>query len=333
MSTIQAGGTLLLTGHTLSRHLGAADYLAAVHDALVVMADASLQVPAVTHVLGEGGGVHVKTAASTRRAVIKINANFPGNPAHAGLPTIQGVVALVDNTDGRLLALMDSVEITAQRTAAVSAVAARQLARRDSTALGIIGCGLQARYHLAALRTLFPFLDLYLHDVDDTRVTAVANQAGNDLRVHACATPGAVARAADVLVTCTPSRRPLVHAADVKPGSFIAATGADSPDKQELAPDVLKMARVVTDSLAQAAQMGDLHHAISAGVVRESDIHAELADVVSGRTAGRSNATECFVLDSTGVAVSDLAAANLAYARCQADPAVPRIAFAQMARE
>ncbi len=131
--------------------------------------------------------------------------------------------------------------------------------------------------------------------------------------VEAGAELSAAARRSDVVVTCTPSRSPLLFAADVRPGSFVAAVGADSPDKQELHPGVLAAGRVVVDVLAQCAEMGDLHHALAAGVLARADVHAELADVVAGRKPGRVGPDETFVFDSTGTALEDVAAAAAVY--------------------
>ena len=122
-------------------------------------------------------------------------------------------------------------------------------------------------------------------------------------------------RASDVVVTCTPSRRPLLSAADVPTGCFVAAVGADSEDKQELAPDLLARSVVVVDVLEQCARIGDLHHALAAGAMRREDVHAELADVVSGRRPGPRSADEITVFDSTGTALEDVAAAALVYER------------------
>jgi ornithine cyclodeaminase/alanine dehydrogenase-like protein (mu-crystallin family) len=122
-------------------------------------------------------------------------------------------------------------------------------------------------------------------------------------------------RASDIVVTCTPSRRPLLSADDVPAGCFIAAVGADSEDKQELAPQLLARSVVVADVLEQCARIGDLHHALTAGLMRREDVHAELADVVSGRRPGRRTGSNVTVFDSTGTALEDVAVAVLVYER------------------
>jgi alanine dehydrogenase len=117
----------------------------------------------------------------------------------------------------------------------------------------------------------------------------------------------------DLIVTCTPSRRPLLTAADILPGAFVAGVGADSEDKHELAPDLLKRGKLIVDVLDQCARIGDLHHALAAKVMTTADVHAALADVVSGRKPGRSTPDEITIFDSTGTALEDVAAAAVVY--------------------
>lgn len=232
---------------------------------------------------------HIKAAIGDVFAV-KINANFPENRQKHGLPTVQGLIVVLDATKGTPLAVMDSILITTLRTAAATAVAAKYLARKDAKTLAIIGYGTQGRAHVDAIKRVRNIETIYTLDVGDSIDEAVAE--------------------ADIIVTCTPSRSPILHARHLRPGVFIAGVGADNPQKQELAPDLLKQARVFVDLLEQAATMGDLHHAIEAGVMTRKSVAGELADVVLGR-AGRRSDDEMIVFDSTGTALQDLAAAQL----------------------
>jgi ornithine cyclodeaminase/alanine dehydrogenase-like protein (mu-crystallin family) len=274
-----------------------------------------------THV--SGGGFHLKTAGLTALPgggacfVAKINANFPGNPARNGLPTIQGVVTLHDAEDGRLLALIDSSEITSLRTAAATAVAARHLARPEARVATVLGCGVQGRSQLLALARVRPVEHVFAWDADPAAAKAYAGEMTVALgcEVRQVETYGDAVRESDIVVTCTPSRTPLLAAAQVPPGCFVAGVGADSEEKQELAPDLLARATVVVDVLDQCARIGELHHALAAGAMRREDVYAELSDVVSGRKAGRRAADEIIVFDSTGTALEDVAAAALVYQR------------------
>jgi ornithine cyclodeaminase/alanine dehydrogenase-like protein (mu-crystallin family) len=171
--------TLLLSKAYIHDRIAADAFLPAMREAFLALDRGELQNPSPGHLRGEGGGVHIKAAAGIERfgkIVVKMNANFPGNPAR-GLPTIQGVVALFDARSGELLALMDSIEITARRTAAASALAAQHLARADSTRLGMVGCGMQAAYHLEALRDVSALTHVTCTDVDERRADAFARQA------------------------------------------------------------------------------------------------------------------------------------------------------------
>ena len=281
------------------------------------------------------GGFHVKTAGllgggqAPAYYAAKVNANFPDNPSRRGLPTIQGVVALYDADDGRLLALLDSIEITTLRTAAATAVATRHLARVDAAVVTVIGCGIQGRSHLRALRRVRALERVHAWDIEPAAAERLAAEMSVELALPVLPTRDlhdAVARS-DIVVTCTPSRQALLSAADVRAGCFVAGVGADREDKQELAPDLLARGTLVVDVLAQCERIGDLHHAIAAGAMRREDVHAELADVVSGQRPGRRTDDEITVFDSTGTALQDVAAAALVYERALAEGRGMRVAF------
>ena len=276
--------------------------------------------PGVLGTHAERGGFHVKTAGLERGRsyyAAKVNANFPGNPIDHGLPTIQGVISLFDADNGTLLALMDSTEITAVRTAAATAVAAKYLALAASRSVLVIGCGIQGRSQLRALSRVRSIEHVVASDSDRALAERYVSEMTAELGILVSVT-GAyreAAREADIIITCTPSREPLLTVGDVSPGTFIAAVGADNEAKQEIAPELLASSKVVVDVLDQCAVIGDLHHALEAGVMRREDVHAELADVISGRKIGRSTDDEIIVFDSTGTALEDVAAASIVYER------------------
>lgn len=264
------------------------------------------------------GGFHVKAGLLIDDApyfAAKVNANFPGNPARFGLPTIQGAVLLFHAGDGRLLAVIDSMALTALRTAAATAIAARYLARSSSATLLICGCGAQALEQLRALSCVAPVGKVLAFDVDPAKVTALAAEAGRavGVSIEAVGNLDAAMRASDIIVTCTPARQSFVDATMVSPGTFIAAVGADHADKQELAAELMAVAKVVTDSTEQAARIGDLHHAIVAGTMQVESVHAELGELVAGLKPGRTNDAEITIFDSTGTGLQDVAAAIAVY--------------------
>ena len=319
--------TLVLTRQDVVRLLDVEGCIAAVERAFRLHAAGGTIAPGVLGAHVDGGSFHVKTAglragASGERAVFaaKVNANVPDNPVRRGLPTIQGVIALFDADSGEVLALLDSIEITSLRTAAATAVAARHLARADARVVAMCGCGTQGRSQLRALAAVRPLDAALAFDVDAGRAADYAREMTRALGIPVTAVDDlpSAARRSDIVVTCTPARRWILGRGDVAPGTFVAAVGADAPDKQELDPALLAASTVVVDVLEQCAQMGDLHHALDAGVMTRAHVHAELADVVSGARPGRRSADEVTVFDSTGTAIEDVAAAWLVYERAVA---------------
>jgi len=292
----------------------------AVEKAFRLLGEGKVAPPETLGVHVEGGGFHVKAGAAAVDGnwfAAKINANFPGNPQRFGLPTIQGLVALFDAGNGRPLALLDSSELTALRTAAATAVAARYLARPDSTTATIVGCGRQAKAQLQALRQVLPIERAFALDRDRSRAESYAREMTSELSLEV--TPADDLTSAlsktDVLVTCTPSRTPFVRRKEVRPGTFVAAVGADSENKQEIEETLMAASAVVVDLLPQAALIGDLHHAVARGLMRAEDVRAELGAVVAGRAVGRESPEEITIFDSTGIALQDLAAAVAVYQR------------------
>jgi ornithine cyclodeaminase/alanine dehydrogenase-like protein (mu-crystallin family) len=297
--------------------------IAAVEAAFRAQAEGATLPAGVLGTHARDGGFHVKAAGLTRERgyyAAKINANFPGNPARYGLPTIQGVVALFDATNGMLLALMDSMEITTLRTAAATAVAATHLAREDAHTVGILGCGVQGRSQLRALSRVRRIERAFAWDGAPEAAVQYAREMAAELGCEVVAIDRYrdVIRSCDVIITCTASRRPLLDRDDVSDGTFVAGVGADSEHKQELAPELLAHSMLVVDVLEQCARIGDLHHALDAGALTRDDVHAELADVVSGRRPARTSSQEVIVFDSTGTALEDVAAASTVFERALA---------------
>ena len=177
------------------------------------------------------------------------------------------------------------------------------------------GCGLQGRAQLRALTRVLPIQRAYAFDADPASAEQFAAEvtAQLGLEVTVSADLGAALEKSDVCVTCTPSREPILMRSQVRPGTFVAAVGADSEDKQELDPRLMAGAVVVADVLEQCAAIGDLHHALSAGEMTRDSVHAELAELVTGERPGRRSRDEITIFDSTGTALEDVAAAVVAY--------------------
>ena len=314
---------ILLTRQDVSALLSLKDCIAAVEEAFRRHGAGETIPPGVlgTHV--ENGGFHIKTAVLKLQRnyfAAKCNANFPQNPARHGLPTIQGAVLLHDADDGRPLAIMDSIEITILRTGAATAVAAKYLARKDSQTALICGCGVQGRVQLRSIAEVLPLNRIFVWDLDSTRAQSFAAEMSGELHlpVEASAELRAAAQQCDVTVTCTPAKKAYLLKEFIRPGTFIAAVGADNEEKQEIDPQLLRSAKLVCDIRSQCAAIGDLHHAIAAGLMRMEEVRAELGEVVAGRKPGRESENEIIVFDSTGTALQDVAAAAIVYERAVA---------------
>jgi ornithine cyclodeaminase/alanine dehydrogenase-like protein (mu-crystallin family) len=318
-------GTLLLSASEVRAVLSMRDCIDAVEAGFRLLAEGGVE-QGVLGIHAGAGGFHLKAAsvrAPRRYFVAKLNGNFPDNPARFGLPSIQGVVALCDAENGRLLALIDSGAITRIRTGAATAVAARYLARPDAAVLTLFGCGRQAESQVAALLEVLPITRVWLNDPSPGAADALANRLGARHAIESGSVEGnellRVLEQSDVIVTCTPSRRFFLTRAMVPRGCFVAGVGTDDSRKQELEPELLAENTVVADVLDQCLSIGDLYHAHSAGLMTRDQVHAELAELVAGTKPGRRDREEITVFDSTGTAVEDVAAAALCYERASVE--------------
>jgi ornithine cyclodeaminase/alanine dehydrogenase-like protein (mu-crystallin family) len=309
---------VILSQQDLRAAMRFGDYVEAVAEGFRLLAEGRCASPVPTQIDVAHGAFHVKPGSLPRGpgyVAVKVNGNFPDNRAQHGLPTIQGAVLLADASNGRPLALLDSMEITLQRTGAATAVAIRHLARADARTATICGCGAQAPLQLAALRHGLDLRRVFAWDIDPAVARAFAGrmQAEAGLAVEAVTAFTEATRVSDVVVTCTPARVPFLGFDDVQAGCFVAAVGADSPAKSEIRPNLMARATVVVDVLEQAVVMGDLHHAIAAGAMRADNVAAELGQVVAGTRSGRQSPEQVIVFDSSGTGVQDVAAAACAY--------------------
>jgi len=315
---MQTESALLFNRSDVQELLSLAECIDAVEKVFHRQGEGKIPPSGILGVRTQTGGLHVKTAClsgAKKYIVAKLNTNFPQNYRRFRKPTIQGVIVLYDADNGRLLAVLDSMEITIRRTAAATAVAAKYLARQNSSVATICGCGEQARAQLRALCLILSLRKVYAFDIDSSVSLRLAAQLSRELPVDIEAIRslrGAIG-SSDVVVTCTPATEFFVHKEDVAPGTFIAAVGADDSHKQEIDPALLASAKVVADSFQQVCSIGETHHAIARGLMRKEDVYAELSEVVAGKKAGRINETDIIVFDSTGVAVEDAAAATVVY--------------------
>jgi len=321
---IQFEKTLLLRRTDVEELLRLHECIAAVDGIFRLQGEGKVPPPRILGVNAPRGGLHVKAGllpGDRNYLVAKLNANFPGKNAHFGLPTIQGVIVVFDANNGVPLAILDSIDITIKRTAAASAVAAKYLARKESSVATICGCGRQGRAQLRAVLLVLPLTKIYAFDLNERAAVDFRNELSPQLKigiepVHNLAS---AIQKSDVCITCTTANEFFVRKNDVRPGTFIAAVGADNEHKQEIDSALIASAKVVADSLEQSCAIGEVHHAIADGLMRKEDIYAELCEIVAGQKIGRVADDEIIVFDSTGVAIEDAVAAAAVYEKALAN--------------
>lgn len=326
-------GTLLLTRRDIAALLTIEDCMAAVENAFKLYGEGKSEPPGIVGVHARDGGFHIKAGLlelSRSYFAAKVNANFPENAKRFGLPTIQGVVVLCDGENGLPLAVMDSIEITIQRTGAATGVAAKYLARPDSKTVTICGCGNQGRISLRTLTKVLPIEKAWVWDRDPAQAQRFADEHVADLKidVEVVADLQTAVGQSDVVVTCTPSKQPFLKKAFVAPGTFIAAVGSDNPEKQELEPVLLSGSKLVADVLEQCATIGELHHALDKGLMTRESAYGELGEVVAGIKPGRTSNDEVIIFDSTGMALQDVVTAAAVYEKAVRKAVGIRIDFA-----
>lgn len=241
---------------------------------------------------------------------------YPTN-ASKGLPTHLATILLMEPTTGELLAVLDGRYITEARTAAVSAASTRALARKDASVLAILGSGVQAQSHLEALALVRTLSEVRVWSPTAERRHAFAQQH-RDAAAKVTASDSArdAVAGADLIVTATSSPRPVLESAWVSPGAHICAVGACRPDMRELDTELVTRSRVYVDSRAGAlAEAGDLVMPIEEGRWTADLIVGELGELFAGRVAGRTSPDEITLFKSLGMAVEDVAAADLVYRR------------------
>lgn len=282
------------------------------------------RVPAVINldIPSARGEFHVKTAyiEGVPHVAVKVASGFFENPGK-GLPSGSGLMTLFDAATGLPTAvLLDNGFLTDIRTAAAGALAADLLGRQFIQTVGVVGSGVQARQQVRCLATVRRFHRIVAWSPNRSNLEQYcAEMSAEGFEATAAQSAEEVCRAADVLITATPSRKALVSAEWLKEGVHVTALGSDSPGKQELTAECLDSADlVVVDRFAQCAAFGELKHALDAGLLTRNDVHAELGAIAAGRKPGRTTDREITIADLTGVGFQDTAIASAALAWVQA---------------
>jgi ornithine cyclodeaminase len=238
-----------------------------------------------------------------------------------GLPSHLATIVLLDHGTGALVAILDGRYITEARTAAVSAVSVKYLARPDASVLGIVGSGVQARSHLQAIRHVRQLSEVRVWSPNLLNRDAFVLEMSDltDLPIRGVASAAHAVRGADIVVLATSSTTPVIADEDVDAGAHITAVGACRPDQREMPTPLMKRARVYVDSQAAAAQeAGDLLLPQREGAFGADHVRGELGAVLSGAAAGRASSSDVTIFKSLGMAIEDVLAARLAVDRARA---------------
>jgi len=251
------------------------------------------------------------------RAGIKWVNVHPGN-RQKKLPTVMGIIVLSDTQTGFPLAIMDGTYITKMRTGAGGAVAAQYLARKDSKIVGLVGCGVQAETQLLFLLEIFQLTQINYWGLTPKDRRRFQKRFPKLLNLQACTNIREVVFNADIVVTTTPTRKPLLRMPWIQPGTHINAIGADAKGKQELEAGILKKGKLVVDDWEQASESGEMNVPYARGELKKRNVYGTLGEIVCGFKKGRVRPDEITIFDATGLAIQDVAVAWEVYKKARA---------------
>ncbi len=301
------------------------DIVGCIEEAFEALATKPVVMPPVLHLeIAEANGeIDVKTAyvPGLESLAMKMSPGFFDNPK-IGLPSLNGLMVVFSAKTGLVEAiLLDNGYLTDLRTAAAGGVAAKWLTPRGVKTAGIVGAGVQARLQLRALSLVRPIESAQVWARNGGNAAACAMEMTEALGIPVSVTDdiAALCAGSDVVITTTPSNKPLIEPEHLRPGLTIIAMGSDAAYKNEVAAEALAAADLyVCDRLSQVRLLGELHHAIEAGKVDPHAVFPELGEVIAGEKPGRESDAQCILCDLTGTGVQDTAIATLAVARARA---------------
>jgi len=302
--------TLLLTETDIQKLLSIDDVIQNVELAFKQKGLKQVQMPAKSYLFYDkhDGDLRIMPSYFEKLDIsaVKIVNVHPQNPIKHKLPTVMATITLVDPESGVPLAIMGGGWITAMRTGAAGGLAAKFLAKTDSEVIGIIGAGVQARTQLTALkRVLKRIEDVRVADIEKAAREKYSKEMTKKLRLNVRAVDSIkeAVKDADIVVTLTPARSPIIRSKWIGSGVHINAIGADAPGKEELEPELLKRAKIVIDDWEQASHSGEINVPLSKGIITRNDIWGEIGEVVAGLKPGRTSPKEITIFDSTGLAI------------------------------
>jgi len=257
-------------------------------------------------------------------SAVKVVNSHPDNPKKYDLPTVMATIVLIDPKTGAPLAIMSGTWITAMRTGAAGGIAAKYLARKDSKVIGLVGAGTQAKTQLMALMSLYGKIEEVRvwsrsEDRRERYVSEMKPLCEGETEMLPVENVKDAVVDADIIVTTTPSRKPLVSDEWISEGTHITCIGADAPGKEELDPAILTRAKIYVDDWEQGSHSGEINVPLAKGVITKENVCGELGEVVAGLKPGRTSREEITVFTSTGLVVQDAVTAKLAYEKALAD--------------
>ena len=293
-----------------------------IENAFAALAGGNVVMPPILSMSIEqyNGEVDVKTAyvPGIDSFAIKMSPGFFDNPK-IGLPSTSGLMILFSAKTGVLEALLlDNGYLTDVRTAAAGAVAARCLSREDSQRACIAGAGMQARLQLKALTLVRPITEATIWARDTSKAKELAGALSDELKIDVNASDNLQSAVddADIVVTTTPSKEPLIKADWLSARQHVTAMGSDQHHKNEIEADCITRADLyVADRLSQTRELGELRSAIAQGLISGEEALPELGDIIAGKAAGRSKPEDITIADLTGTGIQDTAIATFAFER------------------
>ena len=318
---IRKHGIYLLGRRKTEELLSPAEAMAAVERAFKLKAQGKANMPPKLYLeMPEfGGDFRAMPAYIDGTAGLKWVSGYPNNYKY-NLPTVMATIVLCDSNTGRPLAIMNGEYITNIRTGAAGGVAVKYLARVNSSIIGMIGAGMQARTQLLAINEVLSTIqEVKVFDKRMDVSQEFAKEMGIKLKMKIRPVKTIEdATNADIVVTTTPSRKPIIKKHHIKPGTHINAIGADARGKQELEPVLLKNAKVVVDDIEQASHGGEINVPLSEGKFRIQEIYGTIGEIAANLKKGRENNDEVTIFDSTGLAIQDIVCAKLVYEKAKA---------------
>ena len=314
--------TLIVTDNEVRSLLSIGEVIEAVEEAFEEKGLGYVQMPSKPYVFFEkyGGDLRVMPSYLERMEIsaVKVVNSHPNNPSFYGLPTVIATIILVDPRNGAPKAIMGGSYITAMRTGAAGGIAAKYLARKTSKIVGLVGAGVQARTQLMGLLSVYGKLkEVRVCDKEkEARCKFIAEMGpkyGHLSSLVPVESAKEAVEGADIVVTTTPSRQPIVSDEWVSEGMHFNCIGADAPGKEELDPAILKRAKIVVDDWRQASHGGEINVPLAKGILKKEDIWGNIGEIVASIKAGRTSPKEITLFTSTGLAIQDAVTANLAY--------------------